>query len=337
MEMEPHDHRISTEERIMADNGDLNEAALAALLARYNLLTVYIQDGDRVQDINVPAASSSNAQRVIVIINNATLTIWLHLNGGSIPLSRGFRGNYVSNGTSWTECILLSVAMTRATIPNEDLSMAALTRWLAARDVLDIVMKDGDWASSIEVPPALPANLNRVITVQNDAFLQTQLRINGLSIPVYQGESRKYISDGDSWRERSALVDMSINRRPAAFGVPVTTLVGYYDPEGTLRSYIFPALHGAFGFVYESDSESIALDDCQLWVQDGDAVQKFNLSNSRLLPGLMNRFSVNVAESTAVRRALLLRNGQVMAERTIDPVTDTLTYTVHGDIQLTQP
>jgi hypothetical protein len=34
-------------------------------------------------------------------------------------------------------------------------------------------------------------------------------------------------------------------RKPQTFGVPVVTLVGYYDPTAALRTYAYPALHGA--------------------------------------------------------------------------------------------
>ncbi len=42
----------------------------------------------------------------------------------------------------------------------------------------------------------------------------------------------------------------NVERKPRLFGVPVVTLVGYYDPDERMPSYIYPALHGAYGFCY---------------------------------------------------------------------------------------
>ncbi|EOX5182456.1 TagA domain-containing protein [Escherichia coli] len=32
-------------------------------------------------------------------------------------------------------------------------------------------------------------------------------------------------------------------RKPEQFGIPVTTLMEYYDPQGILSSYIYPAFY----------------------------------------------------------------------------------------------
>ena len=43
---------------------------------------------------------------------------------------------------------------------------------------------------------------------------------------------------------------------PSFYHVPVTNLVGYYDPSPTcgLPDYVYNALHGAYGFLYDDDS-----------------------------------------------------------------------------------
>ena len=45
--------------------------------------------------------------------------------------------------------------------------------------------------------------------------------------------------------------------KPIAFGVPVVTIVGYYDPKQELTSYLYPALFGSYGYVYATDTEYI--------------------------------------------------------------------------------
>lgn len=85
-------------------------------------------------------------------------------------------------------------------------------------------------------------------------------------------------------------------RKPAAFGVPVVTLVGYYDPRGELESYIYPALHGSYGYAYEPESLKYG----QCWAEVGYAngkSEKFGIAGFRLQAGHMNKFHINVPES----------------------------------------
>ncbi|HQR42986.1 MAG TPA: TagA domain-containing protein [Gemmatales bacterium] len=49
------------------------------------------------------------------------------------------------------------------------------------------------------------------------------------------------------------MANQTVERKPQAFSIPLTTLVGYYDTNGELNSYIYPALHGAYGFTYTDD------------------------------------------------------------------------------------
>ena len=62
-------------------------------------------------------------------------------------------------------------------------------------------------------------------------------------------------------------------RKPVNIGIPVTTLVGFYDPELTMRTYIYPALHGSYGNVFEDDSEEeiskIIENGCHASVRNG--------------------------------------------------------------------
>ena len=93
-------------------------------------------------------------------------------------------------------------------------------------------------------------------------------------------------------------VDTSENKRkPEKFGVPVTTLVGFYDPLKLLPTYVYPALHGSYGFTYPE--QSVAPGQCWLEVSYlNGATEKFPLPGERLNNYVMNRFHVNVAESS---------------------------------------
>ena len=84
-------------------------------------------------------------------------------------------------------------------------------------------------------------------------------------------------------------------RKPNAFGIPVVTLVGYYDPQGELESYIYPALHGSYGYTYKPEP----LKNGQCWAEVSYAngsEEIFALDGMRLQPGHMNKFHINVPE-----------------------------------------
>ncbi|MNR26788.1 Metalloprotease StcE precursor [compost metagenome] len=119
-------------------------------------------------------------------------------------------------------------------------------------------------------------------------------------------------------------------RKPQAFGVPVTTLVGYYDPRGLLPSYLYPALHGAYGFGYGDDGERIGAGDCQLQVETREGLLHFRLANHRLNAGVMNKFHVNVPTASEPRGAAVLCAGQVLDQASIPAAGEALSFTVNG-------
>lgn len=83
-------------------------------------------------------------------------------------------------------------------------------------------------------------------------------------------------------------------RKPSEFGVPVTTLVGFYDPKGQLESYIYPALHGSYGYVYAPQAPKAG----QCWAEvsyQAHAPEKFALDGIRFKADHMNKFHINVA------------------------------------------
>lgn len=329
--MEPYYHRVDVVRPTIASNNDLSEGAISDLFNKSQIVKVVMEGGNWAEFIRVPFASQANAQRIISVDHNAPNSSYLYINGLLFYVSRGFKQSYISNGSSWSECILLDMSMTRITAPNVDLSESNLINLLIRCQVLNIAISDGDFAPAIHVPPASRSNNQRVITIDHNATFNTQLYINGLNIQISQGVKKFYISDGESWRERIQLIDVSVERRPQASGVPVTTLVGYFDPEGELQSYIYPALHGAYGFLYDDDSATLTDTDCQLWVESGNEILRFRLDNNRIQSNVMNKFHINIAESEQPRTVSLVRNGNVIVRRIIEPATVPLTYTVNGE------
>jgi hypothetical protein len=190
-------------------------------------------------------------------------------------------------------------------------------------------MQDGNWTQNILLPAASPANRGRIVSIDHDAAYDSYLSINGRQTKVSRGFKKSYTSDGRRWKEGRA-ANLMVERKPQEFGVPVTTLVGYYDPDGQLTTYIYPALHGAYGFTY-SDDRNLSIDeDCHLLVETSDGQLRFRLANHRLSANVMNKFHVNVSQASQPQSVAVVCRGRVLDEQPIEAVTETLTFTVNG-------
>ncbi len=213
--------------------------------------------------------------------------------------------------------------------PIRELSEEKLASLLKEYDQVTVAMQDGNWTRTINVPPASAANRGRVVTIDHDAGYSSDLFLNGEKINVATGFRKSYSSDGVRWNEGPA-AGHQLERKPQSFGVPVTTLIGYYDPEGKLRSSIYPALHGAYGFTYGDDHSTLSEADCHLLVETADGSLKFRLASNRLSPKVMNKFHVNVPESSQPRSVAVVVQGKVLDKRPIEPAGEKLTFTVNG-------
>ncbi len=213
----------------------------------------------------------------------------------------------------------------------KSLTASRLAEMFEQYDVVRIAMADGDWAPAIEVPPASKRNRGRTLVVAHGAAWGTELSINGEQLAVARGFEKSYSSDGTRWVE-GAHQGATAPRKPRTFGAPVTTLVGYYDPQGELPSYIYPALRGAYGFTYDDDRARLGERECELRVETRDGVLRFRLAARRLRPGVMNKFHVNVPTQSAPTNVAVVQRGKVLTARTIAPATETLTFTVQDTL-----
>merc|ERR1719204_2348042 len=120
---------------------------------------------------------------------------------------------------------------------------------------------------------------------------------------------------------------------PSLYRVPVTTIVGYYDPNPSrrLRSYIFPAMYGAYGFVYDSE-ESVSASGCSLHVETANRGTLMFELNTDIDSQGMNKFHVNVATEYGAQIAKIYCQNQLLDSRSLDgPVNVAeLKYTVNG-------
>lgn len=330
--MEPYALKQNIINATTAANSDLSANALTQLFTHSDMVLVEMRDGSWAHSVNVPPASQANNQRIITVRSSALWVSQLNINGQAIPIPGGFRRSYISNASVWTECIIVDMNMSSTVASNNAVSQDDLVGYLTSNDVVRIVMKENDWAGDIHFPVTSQVSGERVITIENNAVLPVTVHVNGLNMRIPYGESKHYISGGHGWREIALLKDITRNHKPESFGVPVTTLVGYYDPKEVLPGYIYPAMHGAYGFIYADNSNVTDDADCQLWVETGSNIQRFKLENIRLTSNAMNKFHINIAESDEIRTVRLVCNGNVIASRTIEPARIPLTYTVNGEI-----
>lgn len=217
--------------------------------------------------------------------------------------------------------------------PRSGLTEPVLRTLFQNNDLIEIVLADGSWTREITVPAASAENAEKILTIQTSAGFSSNLTINGSTATISRGFTSAYRSNGSLWQALSTDALQTLARAPRSpmrFGIPVTTLVGYYDPENVLPSYIYPAMHGAYGFTYADDSTEIASGDCQLQVTTDSGMLFFRLANSRISEGVMNKFHVNVPEDSNPSSAVVRCDNNNLAQSAVTPVVENLVYTVNG-------
>lgn len=222
--------------------------------------------------------------------------------------------------------------------PIKDLSEQSLIKLLGEYERVKVAMADGDWKAEIPVPRASAANRGRIVIIDHSASYDSDLMLNGQKVKVSRGYKKSFISNGSRWTETAAS-DGGMPRKPNKFGVPVVTLVGYYDPDGKLTSYIYPALHGACGFSYPDDSSTLKETDCQLRVETKDGELRFRLADARLSREgkVMNKFHINIPASSEPSKVTIVASDRVLDEKPIVPSNIPLQMTVNGNVVPTSP
>jgi hypothetical protein len=213
--------------------------------------------------------------------------------------------------------------------PIKGLSEAGLAKLLSDNPRVRVAMADGNWTKEIPLPPAGPGNKGRIVTIAHGAGYSSVLKLNGDEVTVPRGFEKSYVSDGKQWKEGTG-DEASVERKPQAFGVPVVTLLGYYDPAAELTSYAYPALHGSFGYCYAEESAQLKPTDCQLVVETKAGLLRFRLDDRRIDAKHMNKFHVNVPAASKPTQFAIVSGGKVLVKRTIEPTAEKLTVTVNG-------
>jgi len=185
--------------------------------------------------------------------------------------------------------------------------------------------------------PAWGSNSYTMYTPNSAQKIQAFLERKAVFDPSSSTGFSKY--DATTKQMKEFINNQNNQKVPRLYRVPVTTIVGYYDPNYSVRnleSYIYPAMHGAYGFVYNDDNESSTTTTtagCQLVVTtSNNGALLFELSTS-LDAGMMNKFHVNIATADEPYEATVYCQNVLLATRALEgPNSDEspLTYTVTG-------
>ncbi|WP_061008689.1 M66 family metalloprotease [Vibrio sp. CUB2] len=205
----------------------------------------------------------------------------------------------------------------------DDTAGSVLLGYINDFDITKVETGDGRWIRDIYLPSAANVVAGKVVNVARYSGYGVTVHINGQSVNLNRGDSKFYISDGKDWQETSEaqVAENNPTRVPTDSGVAVTTLVGYYDPQQTLNSYIFPALHGAYGFVYQpTPAESLNTNGCYVRVYNGRNYQtdNYQLVGFRYDDNVMNKFHINLKQADAPTRAEVVCDNTVLSSLDIE-------------------
>jgi hypothetical protein len=185
------------------------------------------------------------------------------------------------------------------------------------------------------------SNQFTMYTPHTSKLIQTFLEQKAVWDPSSSTGFRKFDPDTKTMREYT---NHANNQKvPRLFRVPVTTIVGYYEPKTSrnLESYIYPALHGAYGFVYPDDtpttgaSSSSTDEGCKLIIEtSNNGVLVYDLSTT-VYSQYMSKFHVNIATEDEPYEAKVECHNVLLAQRALDPPisnegSSELSYTVTG-------
>lgn len=215
------------------------------------------------------------------------------------------------------------------TLLENDTNGSYISERLQSYQEVEIITSDGNWISRIAFPSAAQVPPGRIISFTNRATWNVVLIVNGQQTTYATGGNVRYVSENNAWRRPLDNSDPIGTRIPRHFGVPVTTLVGYYDPENSLPNIIYPALHGGYGFVYAPNTD-INSNNCYLRIHTVNGIVHYQLARGRINTSAMNKFHVNIRQSDRPSRAEIVVRGNIVTSLVLNFPRRSLGYTVNG-------
>ncbi|OBU37481.1 M66 family metalloprotease [Photobacterium phosphoreum] len=215
-----------------------------------------------------------------------------------------------------------------STLEAESDDAAFIAKKFATINAIYVVSGNQNWTGDIILPAAENVPVGSILRINHDALWASNFHINGKTIT--NPHNLTYRSNGTIWVEDNSF-STEISKKATHFGVPVSTLLGYYDPEQKLQSYIYPTFHGSRGYTYADDKEYITPRSCHLDVDlaNGETL-KYWLPATRLNSSVMNKFHINIAESDNPINATVICDGTTLATKAVSKPEVGLIQTVDG-------
>ncbi|MEY1389156.1 M66 family metalloprotease [Providencia stuartii] len=214
-------------------------------------------------------------------------------------------------------------------VDNQDVTETTLSALLNKNDHIKIESYNSHYPPNIYLPQADHSNKNKVIEIDCTSQWSIKLHVNGNKQIISHNTKVYYISNGDSWEPSS---ELTFIQKPVKQGVPVVTLVGFYDPQNQLKSYIYPALEGSYGMVYNNDTIDTTKPYLAVTLRNGE-VKQYQLDQHRFISQLMNKFHINIERRLEPVKAELYVKGQRVSSQHIELTDQPLPTTINGIIQ----
>lgn len=307
---------------------DVSAGDISKYLDEYDYIYISLYDGGWAKNIYFPISDSENNGKIIKINTSASYSVDLHMNGSSFTAIKNADLYFLSHNGSWLKMKYPDLEQYKDVDVSNGTSITSteLNNYFNISPYLFILCQDYSWTPDIHFPAANLNNNGNVIKIHVESVYDVRIHMNGTSFLAEKHINLHYISDGYTWFPDSMLY---IERIPFEQGIKVITILGYYDPENQLPSYIYPALNAAFGMVYKSDE--IKDNSCYLEVEYENGTKSIHtLINFRIADNEMNQFHVNVNRERFPRIARIIIRGVVAVEKSINPGSDNLTYTING-------
>ncbi|MEQ4662143.1 M66 family metalloprotease [Providencia rettgeri] len=190
---------------------------------------------------------------------------------------------------------------------------------------------NGYHAIKINIPLANESNKGAILRIESVADYNSELHINNKIELIKKNDSICYISDGYTWNRKDNN-ETILYKVPYKQGVPVVTLMGFYDPKDVIDSYIYPSLYGSYGMVYSHDKKiDTQMPYLEVIFEDGK-ISQYQLHNFRSNEEMMNKFHVNIERSLNPIKANLYINNKIVHSREIEIKKNRLLTTINGDI-----
>ncbi|QQO60924.1 hypothetical protein JI723_11445 [Providencia manganoxydans] len=224
----------------------------------------------------------------------------------------------------------LNIVKLNIEIKNEtNIDQNELNHFFNNNDYLKIHSYNGHYTPNIYIPDATQKNKGNIIEVFRESDYNMKIHVNSDKINIKHGEKLYFKSNGQSWEQLSKVIH---SKKPYKQGIPVVTLIGYYDPENQLQNFITPALEGSYGMVYHPDAENQQGAFLRITLANGQMID-YKLNRSRVVNNKMNKFHINIERKLSPIKAELFIKGKSILTQEIQLDNEELTTTINGITQ----